>query len=270
MRLPSNIPDAVFEPKSTGPARTRLWSRFLHEPVFAFWLIAAVLGAICAVNSRFAMNPDGISYLDIADSIIQHDWRNVVNPHWSPLYPLLLAVFLRILRPPPAWESTVVHLLNYGIYLAALAVFTRFLKRLTDHLAGPEVSSDGETSPPRTAWYAFGYSVFALSTIRLISYRWVTPDLCVALLFVACADLVLAIQQKPKVLRYRVLLGIALGLSYLAKAAMFPMALVLLALLALKPSRKVPRYLAMNMVTMLVLRPLPARGFSCFLMPSTI
>jgi hypothetical protein len=229
-----------------------MWFRFRHEPLFQLWLAAAALGAICAVDCRFAMNPDGMSYLGISDSILQHDWRNVVNGHWSPLYPLLLAAFLGILRPSPAWESTVVHVLNYGIYLGALAMFTGFLKRFTDDMASAAARSDGGTSAPRTAWYAFGYSVFAVSTLRLIPYGFVTPDLCVVLLFVKCADLTLAIQRKPDAPRPRVLLGIALGLSYLAKAAMFHMALLLLVLLPIKLGRKAPRGIAMHTITVLV------------------
>jgi hypothetical protein len=228
-----------------------MWSGFLNEPLFTFCLVAAVLGAVSAAAARFAMNPDGISYLDIADSIIRHDWRNVVNGHWSPLYPLLLAVCLEILNPPPAWESTVVHLLNYGIYLATLAVFTRFLKRVTDYQIGPEAAYNTGLLPRRTAWYAFAYSVFVLATLHMISLGLVTPDLCVALVLVSCADLVLSVQQKSNALRYRVLLGVALGLGYLCKAAMFPMALVLLALLPVKLGRK-PYCIPMHIVTILV------------------
>ena len=129
MQPSSNFSEAVIQLKSPSHTRARMWSHFLHEQLRTFWLAAAALGAIYAVDSRFAMNPNRISYLNSAHSIIQHDWRKALNAHWSPLYPLLLAIFLQILGPSPGWESTVVHLLNYGIYLATLTAFTCFLKR---------------------------------------------------------------------------------------------------------------------------------------------
>lgn len=45
---------------------------------------------------RQAVNPDGISYLDIADAYLVGDLSNVVNGYWCPLYSWLLAVALRL------------------------------------------------------------------------------------------------------------------------------------------------------------------------------
>ena len=86
----------------------------------ACWLSAGALGALQAFAYRDDMNPDGVSYLDLADAWRRGDWAQAVSLYWSPLYSWLLGGALALLRPPARAEFPVVHLVNLLLYVAAL------------------------------------------------------------------------------------------------------------------------------------------------------
>ena len=83
------------------------------------WLLVIVLGFVQAWSTRYFIDPDGISYLDIADKYLHGDWNGAVNTYFSPLYSWLFAAALYLLRPSSYWEYPVVHLVNFLIYLSA-------------------------------------------------------------------------------------------------------------------------------------------------------
>src|SRR5579864_1683233 len=99
----------------------------LRRIVLAFWVFALALGAIQAWSSRFDMAPDGIQYLDNSDAYFRGDWTNAANTQWSPMYVWLLGSPLKILKPTAYWEFPVVHLVNFVIYICAIATFQLFL-----------------------------------------------------------------------------------------------------------------------------------------------
>ena len=68
------------------------------------------------------MNPDGISYIEMAREFAAGDSSALVNGYWSPLYPFAVGLALRVTDPGPAWEAGVAHLVNLLIYIAGLAV----------------------------------------------------------------------------------------------------------------------------------------------------
>src|SRR5437762_3413860 len=91
------------------------------------WCVALALGATQAWLTRFTMNPDGVSYLDIGDAYWRGDWHNAINAYWSPLYSWILGFFFKVLKPSPYWEYSLVHLVDFLIYVAMLACFEFFL-----------------------------------------------------------------------------------------------------------------------------------------------
>src|SRR6266851_4941539 len=91
------------------------------------WIVALTLGAAQAWVTRFTMNPDGVSYLDIGDAYWRSDWHNAINAYWSPLYSWVLGFFLKVLKPSAYWEYPVAHFVNFLIYVAMLASFEFFL-----------------------------------------------------------------------------------------------------------------------------------------------
>jgi hypothetical protein len=192
---------------------------------------------------RHDASPDGISYLDIANQCAQGNWHSLVNGYWSPLYPFLLGLGFRVLRPSPYWESTVAHFVNFGIFVLSFVCFEVFLKALIHHQRRYNSDTDGDAIPEWALW-VLGDSLFVWATLLLIHLQRLQPDLCVAaLVYLAAAEVLRIWPGKSSWFRYARLGGI-LGIAYLAKAVMFPLAFVFLgcALFAAKPLRQtIPR-----------------------------
>jgi hypothetical protein len=217
---------------SDTAARTPTNSRRL---IAFFCLLAVILGGTEAWLSRNDMYSDGISYMDIGDALSAGHWNEVVNAYWSPLYPVLLGTAASVLKPSAEWQFATVHLVNFLLYLVALACFHCFLVSLIRYKEGRQ------TDQSSTAWWIpVGYTLFLWTTLRLISVSVVSPDMAVAASVYGAAAALLRIQTDFGKFRYFALLGLALGLGYLAKAPMFLMSIVFLSLswFAAKNSRR--------------------------------
>ena len=193
-----------------------------------FWCAGVALGAFDAWARRNHMDSDGVSYLDIGDAYWRGDWHMAVNAYWSPLYSWLLGLALKVLKPSAYWEYPAVHLVNFLIYLAALGGFEFFLRAFVDHVR----ASGGDprrATLPEWAWWTLGYSLFIWTSLVLITIRSVLPDMCVAAFVYLASGLLLRMRSGTATRRTFILLGIVLGLGYLAKAVMFPLAFVFLA-----------------------------------------
>jgi hypothetical protein len=95
-----------------------------------FWCLAIVLGGLHVWVYRNDLNPDSISYIEMAEASMRSGLHALVSGYWSPLYPALLSLGFRILHPSMYWEFTVVHLVNFVVYLADLFCFEFFLREL--------------------------------------------------------------------------------------------------------------------------------------------
>ncbi len=211
-----------------------------------FRLLAVVLGGLhtLAAVARHSMNPDGIAYLDMADAYLRGDWQAAINPVWSPLYSWVLGPVMRAVQPPMRWEFAVVQLVNFAIYLGALACFEfywRQVRRYAETRAPTEVA-EGAMTQPGWAWPLLGYALFIWTALSLIEIWSVTPDMLMAALVYLAAGLVLRIRQGEAARITFGMLGVVLGLAYLAKAVMFPLSLVLLGISLLSVPR--PRHAA--------------------------
>ena len=189
------------------------------------WATAALVGTLQAWASRFFIEPDGVNYLDVARAYLRGDFHAAVNSYWSPLYSWLLAVAIGLLHPSAYWESTVLHAVNLFDYLVSLACFAYFFRELTA-LVEARRSRQSQGFRLGWAWLLFGYSLFIYAGIELIGVRTDTPDLLVcAATFLATALLIRMLSGKANWPTY-FLFGVVLALGYLAKAVMFPLALV--------------------------------------------
>jgi hypothetical protein len=195
-----------------------------------FWCAAIGLEAVDVWVSRNAMNPDGVCYLDMGDAFFHHNWHMAVNAYWSPLYPWIQGLFLRLLKPSAHWEYPAVHLVNFLIFIGALASFEFFLSafvKLHRNLAEDPKSTVGL---PDWAWYLLGYSLFIWASIVMIGVRTaVSPDLCVAASVYLASGFLLRMRRGAASWGAFALFGAVLGAGYLAKAVMFPLAFVFLA-----------------------------------------
>src|SRR5258708_17038645 len=187
-----------------------------------------VLGLLHVWAHRNDVAPDSISYIEIAWATARSGLHQIVNAYWSPLYPFLLSLVFRYFHPPVQWEFTAAHLLNFAVYVASLASFELILKELIlqRHAAGESPEKSMPVSP-RTVW-TWGYVFFLWASYFWLGAEWVTPDLCVAVLVYLATALLFRIRRMRCNWPVFAGLGALLGLGYLAKAAMFPLAFVFL------------------------------------------
>ena len=206
---------------------TRTLFTLIINPAFA-WAVAATLGIVNMIPSVFIMNPDGISYLNLA-SLYQHgDWASAINGYWSPLYPILIAGTLRLFPPSAYYESTVVHVLTFALFMGTFAAFRFFLSELRESQDQGECSASVETfamSFRSPAEVACAYSLFFWAATSMIGLALVTPDMMVALIVFVAAGLTLRLRRIDSVRGYAGL-GAVIGLGYLAKSVMFPLGIV--------------------------------------------
>ena len=172
------------------------------------------------------MGADGISYLDIGDAYIRGDWHAALNAMWSPFYSWLLGLTLHVFKPSPFWEFTVVRLLNFVIYVIALFCFVFFLRALRSNHATDRVSLSSQL--PDWTWLVFGYSIFIWSSLLMNRVSRTSPDILVSAVVFTASGLLLQIRARPTRWRLFVGLGVVLGIGYLTKTVMFPLAFVFL------------------------------------------
>jgi hypothetical protein len=200
------------------------------------WLSALLLAGIQAWGQAHATNPDGLSYLDLADAFLAGDFGAAISPIWGPLYPGLLAVGLRLAHPAPEWVLPLVHAVNYVIFLGALVSFDWFLQELLR--ARKRESAQGIPVLTDTGLGIFAYAVFIYSALGLIGLGLITPDLCVAVACFAAAGLVLRMCRTGPHWITVLMLGVVLGLAYLAKSVMFPLGIAVLVSLPFVPGHR--------------------------------
>lgn len=193
-----------------------------------FWSIAVALGLLQVWARRNDVAPDSISYLEMGWATVYSGLHQLVNGHWSPLYPFLLSLVFRIFHPSKQWEFAAAHLLNFAVYLVSLACFELFFKELI--LA--RQNSGGLQAKPlpiqARSLRIWGYVYFLWAGYFWLDIGWVTPDLCVAVAVYLATALLLRIRRGQGGWLSFAALGAVLGLGYLAKAGVFPLSFVFL------------------------------------------
>lgn len=204
-------------------------------------MLASVLGALDSWTTRNTLNPMGVSYLDMGDAYFRGDWGTAINGFWSPLYSLPLGLAMRLIKPSPEWEFALVHLVNYLIYLCALFAFNfllRELLRVQKERKHPSLKDGTLDEPakrvaatvapvPEWIWLALGYTLFIWSTLGLITLASTSPDLLLSVFVYLALGILLRIRRGVNSSRSFFLLGLVLGLGYLAKAPMLPLSFVI-------------------------------------------
>lgn len=192
-------------------------------------VVALLLGALQAViYSTQVYQEDAVSYLDMASGLLHGDAMAIFNTIWSPLYPLLLSAGLAIFQPGPQWEAALVKGVNFAIYALSIASFEFFLRRLLACHAG-----ESDPAPERISDSCLAgalYFLFLYSSLGLGHVYVDTPDGLVALFMYLATGLLLAIWRNGQDKTAFLLLGLALGLGYWAKAIFLPLSAVYLLL----------------------------------------
>lgn len=202
---PLRIPDGVRE------SRNRMLTA-------VFPAVALLLGLCQAWAGRHLMNPDGVSYIDMADAYLRGDWHSALNPYWSPFYPWILSAGLRVFHPSAYWEFPVVHLVNFGIYGFTVCCFHFFLLKLIQYDRAQRQERQ-LAAIPKAIWVSVGYTVFIVFSLEWIGLEVVAPDMCVAGVIFLASGLVLRMCAGRTSWTLPFLLGICLGAAYLIKVA---------------------------------------------------
>jgi hypothetical protein len=231
-----------------GPFRTGIIAGAITilASVRFWWCCCLASAAILAWTARHAMNPDGLSYLDMASEALNGGPARLINGYWSPGYPALIGLALSLFRPSPVREFPLIHFLNFLIFafvLWAFSVFLRYWRR---------TAGDGGELSLMTP---FAYAAFLWFTLRFIGVGVVTPDLAVAGIIFLTAGLACRISLPQVHWRHYVALGAVLACGYYLKSPMFPLGLALLAFLFAfpPPERRAPWKLLYSLAAFLSL-----------------
>ncbi len=194
------------QPKEWLLALVSFFERALGSIPF-WWSICLGSAGILAVSARHSMNPDGLSYLDLASEGLHSGPSALLNGYWSPGYPVLLSLALALFRPSPAQEFPLVHFVNLFIFALTLLAFHFFLRHWllshTDDAIGDQEKKD---------FVPFAFCTFLWFTLEYIGVGVVTPDLCVAAIVFLAAGITCRLSLPGSSRKHYVALGFALGL----------------------------------------------------------
>lgn len=193
-----------------------------------FWGIIPICWLIEAASYPHTIQPDGISYLDIALACSKGNWRALVNGYWSPAYSAILTVWLSLVRPSPYREVEAVHFLNCLLLAAAMVCLEYFLSSLCSYI---QYRSDGQDTRGLPDWMikTIGFALFFWASLYMTPPSLVTPDMLVLGIALASGAILLQIAIGKNSWFKFALLGVVLGLGFLAKAVMFPLAFIFMA-----------------------------------------
>lgn len=194
--------------------RLRIWSV----------LFSISLASLYTWHSKHLMSADGMSYTDMAHEALKGNISELINPIWSPLYPLLISIVLTLTNSTNYWEFSIIHFLNLLIFLFCLVSFDFFLSQAIK--AVEKTQDSNYVSIPRWALIVIGYSIFSYESINVITLWIPTPDLLVSGLVYILYGFLLKQAFEKQNFFLAIGFGFILGLSYYAKAAMFPIGFI--------------------------------------------
>lgn len=198
--------------------------------------VLIVLGLIDAWAGRQSyVAGDTVSYLDMARAVAGGDLQQAVNGQWSPLYPIVLAVFIKPFQSDSVLEFSMIRGANFLIFVGTLALFQLFLTRFLD-LYFKRLGPTTESSPlfSRSQFTIVACALLAWGCFGLTIVSRVNPDLCVAAMTFAAATILLSFKEGHVSRARFALFGAVLGIGYLFKAIFFPLALLFLVAAALE------------------------------------
>jgi hypothetical protein len=230
------------------------WRRAESRFRLALWAGGVGTALLQAWAFRHVVNPDGISYLDIARACTRGDWHSLVNGYWSPLYPFLLGITFRVFEPSLYWESTAGHFVNVGNFILAFLCFELFLTTLIRSLPQGKLAAEGREPLPDWALLSLGRAIFVCYTLLFVHVELLDPDLCVAAVVFLAAALLVRIRSGDGGWLLWAAFGAVLGTGYLAKGVMFPLAFVFLGccFLGTRPFRRAMPGVAVALVVFLL------------------
>ena len=204
----------------------QLWTERYWTPLFV--LITLFVNALHVWTLQWHIEPDGISYIDIARAYAHGDWSHAVNAFWSPLFSWILGILLWGTGADRFHELAILHAVNFIAFVFATAAFVllvREIQKWQDSLA-----SQGGTEPLAPGEFSLGcYAMFVYVSRFVFGPDIDQPDIMVEALVYLHTALLVRIARGDERVRTFAILGSTLGVGYLTKTVMLPLALVFLA-----------------------------------------
>jgi hypothetical protein len=211
-------------------------SQTLRRALLAYLVLLPPIAWLAMKFSPYALDGDGMAYMDVADLIRAHHWAGVVNGYWHPLYPALLAIAQSVFHTARSNELRAYYVLNFLIFLAsvvALLAFISALVRLRRHMT-PNADQNAGRTPllGMESLQLLGVALLVIATGRELSMATVRPDaLLQALMLSAFAMLLQSFASESLI--YAPAMGFFFGLAYLTKSFAFLITLLSIALMML-------------------------------------
>lgn len=177
------------------------------HPLLISCLIYLYLALIFVPQYQYQINPDAISYVGLAEKLVNLDFKNFTNGVWGPLYPILLSPYLALKISPFLWAR----LLGIILGIATLVVEYKIAALLTKNKLA-----------------IFLILAASVPLVLHFSISLVTPDLLLLLLLLTYLYFVLS--KNP---RHLFLAPAFAALAYFAKAYALPFFLIHFALVSL-------------------------------------
>ncbi len=219
-RFAGHIADEERCTRSAPAAPGEAWVRFAVAG-------GVVAGVVDLQGSRFNLNPDGISYVELALHAVQTGAHSLINGYWSPGYPALVAPVLRLSGSMDA-AIPALHLVNFVLYLIAIVLFIELCT-----LPG---RAPGGTPLPRPL-LALAILASAAITLQCIGLGLLTPDMAVLVTVMATAICCLRMEAGKSSWRWPLVLGLMPGAGYWMKGILLPLNALLFVLLLIRPPR---------------------------------
>ncbi len=200
-----------------------------QKPVQLLMIICSSFAIAMAIiqaygNRAHIYQTDAISYLDISDLVLNGRYSEVVNAHWSPLYPCIIAIVRSVFGTDAQFETSALKIANFINFILLLGAFNWFLPlflQLVEQNAQRETVKIPPVVMAITLYLCFTWCALTLSGIYVD-----TPDVLAFASIIASTAIIFRLQNGSAKLSDGALLGLILGLGFLAKAAVLPAALI--------------------------------------------
>ncbi len=182
----------------------------------------------------YAIDGDGMAYMDIADLMRSHHWAGVINAYWNPLYPFLLSIAQRVFHTTRLNELHAYYIVNYVIFLGSVAAMLLFVNALVKLRRRMTLSADQNPGAGHLlgldALHLLGVALVVIAAQRELSMATVRPDALLQALMLAVFAMLLQSFASESLI-YAPLMGFFLGLAYLAKSFAFVVAFLAIAIM---------------------------------------
>jgi hypothetical protein len=193
---------------------------------YLVWFGTVCCAVIQALAARHSFDADGIAYQNIADACLRGEWHSLINGYWSPGYPFLLALWFKLFHPVSyhvpltvRWfgvVSVIFSLFAFEIFVSAFLMFRKRVSSDDQQTAGP-ISDD--------LIRIMSYVFFLWITVFMVPASLDHPDIWMFAFYLLASAFCLRVSADSAAPWWQfALLGLALGLAYLVKAIMLPLA----------------------------------------------